>query len=837
MKPLGPPPSESLPSIETKKDEFGTVRVPSSLTFGSRSSSRGGDSSISSMDDIKNRPPVPVLPSAFGQGHVRNKSSLLSSQLNNDSSEDENTTSSRPLAPGARRMLGMKGTMGGSDVSAYAVDELDASDPDSDIPDELQNILAKQYEDDTLSYRPKAMSRSASPVDVPREVRGEEHSDNEPEPLDIPMFHLTDADDNHIDIDDMQSDGELDTKSSFDFTGEIQKLNESGGSDRRSFVEQLENAFRTPAKLDLRYDFGGSNNGMLSVEVPPLPPLPPLPKAAAADTSSSTIQTDMSNTSHSAPSGSSSQTSEMDSFPVSRLLDVKEPTLLPGSDSLGSNSDTDDLMLVDDSDSAELSRESINIAPASRPSDGQLNKAFKFGGMSKASSSPETTEIKKKESQPMTLSDIIPPPSHVRSVSNASSVSVGESVINSIIAQAAEMPSVRPRPRVNSDSSVQMPNVFTSLSSASGPSSMGGMQIQYRHSRHESGLSFTGFDSFDEVRRGFEFHDYRPAFYPPPVTNNRRSAHNRQESTFSFASISSYGHVLNPGVPDPFDYGLPSLRERPSSEDMTTSMSMSQSIDDTFSFIHRAPRRRVESDASSFYFDPQPQSQSFIRGHGRNESNMSVVSGPPVSLYNRSFAAHRRNDSSSSVSSMAHSYAMHGASGGRAAWARHRQDASVDSTNSGFSFAMRIGRPGLGDKMFETAGVPLTSISASPTDSAIDIDIESRMSDSRMGRTMMTMTENPSSFDSIMDTDQDQRTSIEIEDSLFDKTGNRSSVSSESVFGYDFSRFPEGGLVPPGNFRPISSFSISSVHSPAQEDDTMISVSGISSECYQRLTI
>ena len=55
----------------------------------------------------------------------------------------------------------------------------------------------------------------------------------------------------------------------FDFTGELQKLNESGASesDRRSFVEQLENAFRTLAKVDLCYDFGGH----LCVDVPPVP--------------------------------------------------------------------------------------------------------------------------------------------------------------------------------------------------------------------------------------------------------------------------------------------------------------------------------------------------------------------------------------------------------------------------------------------------------------------------------------------------------------------------------------------------------------------------------------
>ncbi|KAG1736674.1 uncharacterized protein EDB91DRAFT_1249984 [Suillus paluster] len=46
----------------------------------------------------------------------------------------------------------------------------------------------------------------------------------------------------------------------------IEKLNESGGSDRLSFIEQLENAFYTPAKIDLWYDFD------LQLSVPPVLP-------------------------------------------------------------------------------------------------------------------------------------------------------------------------------------------------------------------------------------------------------------------------------------------------------------------------------------------------------------------------------------------------------------------------------------------------------------------------------------------------------------------------------------------------------------------------------------
>lgn len=67
--------------------------------------------------------------------------------------------------------------------------------------------------------------------------------------------------------------------------------------------------------------------------------------------------------------------------------------------------------------------------------------------------------------------------------------------------------------------------------------------------------------------------------------------------------------------------------------------------------------------------------------------------------------------------------------------------------------------------MFDTShGAPLSAISASP---------ESTYNDPEVSRT---------SWDSIMD--NDRYTSV-VDDSLFDKTRSRNSVSSESVFGSD----------------------------------------------------
>ncbi|EEB90466.1 hypothetical protein MPER_11324 [Moniliophthora perniciosa FA553] len=154
------------------------------------------------------------------------------------------------------------------------------------------------------------------------------------------------------------------------------------------------------------------------------------------------------------------------------------------------------------------------LKSGSGPGDGgveevELNQAFKFGGA--PMSSPEPKKVEE-----LTLSDIIPPPSHVRNLSDSSSL-VDDSVLNSILAKATEVPQRQsvPRPRMNFDSSMKR-------------STRSNMQsvMQYRHSRHESGISFTGFDSFEEVRYRFEFHDYRPAFYPPPSTTfTRRGVH------------------------------------------------------------------------------------------------------------------------------------------------------------------------------------------------------------------------------------------------------------------------------------------------------------------------
>jgi hypothetical protein len=185
-------------------------------------------------------------------------------------------------------------------------------------------------------------------------------------------------------------------------------------------------------------------------------------------------------------------------------------------------------------------------------------------------------------SHPRTLSDIIPPPSHhSRNNSRSSCMSEDSSVLKSIFAQAtnvlpcaSDVAIPRPRPCIDSDSSSKrLPRQNYTLSQSADTS---------RGSNPEdSRISFAGFESFAEVRRGFEFGPDRPAFYPPPGAEPSRH-HNKHDSILSIASVSSYGSVIDHGNVDPFGYVHSS---RPTSDDM----SMSMSVDDTFSFIRRGP--------------------------------------------------------------------------------------------------------------------------------------------------------------------------------------------------------------------------------------------------------
>ncbi|KAF8339103.1 uncharacterized protein EI90DRAFT_3118188 [Cantharellus anzutake] len=102
------------------------------------------------------------------------------------------------------------------------------ADPDSDIPDELQVILSSSCStrslDDTLSIPQPPESPLSDHLSLPVTT-----SDSNSSPGSLPGPHMREDDTG---------------KKSFDFTGELNRLNQGGV--RLSFVEQLEEAFKTP---------------------------------------------------------------------------------------------------------------------------------------------------------------------------------------------------------------------------------------------------------------------------------------------------------------------------------------------------------------------------------------------------------------------------------------------------------------------------------------------------------------------------------------------------------------------------------------------------------------
>ena len=662
--------------------------------------------------------------------------------------------------------------------------DVNPEDPDSDIPQELQFILTNNEEHtDMLATKPDQLfvvifMFSLNPHVLIQGVSLEpplpppfiDTATLPAEPIPIfraQVFHAESASGDS----DVTSDE--DTKKSFDFTGEIRMLNESGASDRRSFVEQLENAFRTPARIDLRCGFPEN-----AIEIPPVPTVPIDTQVSLASTTglSATVDDFLTDDigvceSHDVILSDDEEYCRRLSYPVhSPSIDIVRER--PGNPLASSKN--------------------------SRPSDGQLNRSFKFGGSPMPSQCSHDSCGEEVSEAPLTLSDIIPPQSHhSRKNSQSSLVEEDSSILKSIMAQANPVLSVasevtvpRVRPRIESNNSVKgLVDKFSRNSTTMQTSDQG-----------LSRTSFAGFDSFDEVRHGFEFGPNRPVFYPP-VSFSRE--HNKHESIFSIASVSSFGSVINNGAPDPFGY---SRHSRPPSEDM--SISMSTSVDDTFSFMYQKRRSRVDSDASSFYFRPQPSLMGPARrGHRTHDSIVSAGCAPPVSLYNRSHHGHGhlRGDSSGSVSSVALSYALHGANGGRATWAKHsRNDPSIDSMISDYSF-MRLSRPGLGDKMLDSEfdhGAPLSAISASPNQS-----FDSGLYD-------QYRYQEHTAFDSIMDTRST------IRDSLMDDSSEKVS-NTDSMF-FENSRVSSEGY---SHFRPVSIISTDGSHHAPREDDTMISVS------------
>jgi len=667
----------------------------------------------------------------------------------------------------ARKDLGLAGTLGGSTSSRNPDLSLESDNPDSDIPNELQNILtgenAERFDDleDTISFPPAPLPHLPPSPGLPPEsplptpVMSPTRAVRSGGPVNSTQLIVEEGDDDD-DESDSSSLEENDTKRSFDFTGELKKLSSSAGSHRHSFVEQLESAFRTPAKYHLDR-FGPEE------DIPPVPVVPSFESRRPVSDEASDPH---------------------------MVTSTSVPPLLPSPEIVVS-------MEAKGTISYNLLQDQVEKPPAmSKPSYGQLDLNFKFGG--------PPLSAKPADASPLTLSDIIPSPAHARSLSLGSAQgddSTQQTTIPEAMSTASPDSSVRRQ--FNSDSSSTRSVHEDSRADA-----------YSSHSRASSQTSFRGFESFDEIRRGFEFVDNRPAFYPPPPFNNRRNQQLR-DSMMSIASVSSYGFVIDPGLKDPFDYGYES---RPTSGDMSTVMTMSTSVDDTFSFIRRGPhRKRVDSDSSSFYFRapgmshiPRP-----LKGHVRQDSGMSTASiAPPVSIYNRSFGVHRRIDSASSLSSVMPAHPSYGFSGGnRSSWAPgHKREMSADSVMSDMS--VRMSRPTLGDKMLDSRHdycLPLASIAASPPESEAS------------GRSYEHIRRR-GSFDSLVEKERHWRS----RDSIIDQGNTGSSANSESVFGRvgSLAAYSSPDQLQMNDIRPFSLISADGDSSdPKREDDTMISVS------------
>jgi len=412
--------------------------------------------------------------------------------------------------------LGLRGTMG-----CTSLPDVNPEDLDSDIPQELQFILTSNEEHtDTLPLTEPGwwfiiISAFRSNLHMlAQDIRLEPPSLTNTAILPAEPIPVFCAQVFHVDSGSGDSDttSNEDTGGSFDFTGEIRMLNESGASDQQNFVEQLENAFKTPARIDLRYSFPEN-----TIDIPPVPALP------------TDIQDPLTSS-----TGQSSTADDFltDDMGVSELHDV-----IPSYDEEYCRR----LSLSMDSPSVDIVRERpgnlLVSSKNSRPSDGQLNRSFRFGGSPMPSQSLDNDCSEGVSEGPLTLSDIIPPHSHhSHNNSQSSLVEEGSSVLKSIMAQAntvlpiaSKVAFPRAQPRVKSNNSIkELTNKFSRNSATSQVFNLG-----------QSHISYAGFDSFDRVRRGFEFGPNRPAFYPP-ISFSRE--HNKHDSIFSIASVSSYNH-------------------------------------------------------------------------------------------------------------------------------------------------------------------------------------------------------------------------------------------------------------------------------------------------------
>ena len=183
------------------------------------------------------------------------------------------------------------------------------------------------------------------------------------------------------------------------------------------------------------------------------------------------------------------------------------------------------------------------------------------------------------------------------------------------------------------------------------------------------------------------------------LPQGRRRQRRQDEAGVSIASMSSIGSVIETGIAGDYTNFFEAnfqnqTHERNSSVDKALSSQRSRDR------IGRSHHRRSSSVISVESI--QGELASAIAGMG-----------PPVSMHNarRSgyISRHRRGSSGTFGSGGGDSVSF-----GRSDWAAHKRASSIESNSSSTSL-VRLGRPGLGDRMFTLdGGVQLTSITGSP---------------------------------------------------------------------------------------------------------------------------
>ncbi|KAF8671541.1 hypothetical protein RHS04_08236 [Rhizoctonia solani] len=319
-----------------------------------------------------------------------------------------------------------------------------------------------------------------------------------------------------------------------------------------------------------------------------------------------------------------------------------------------------------------------------------------------------------------------------------------------------------------------------------------------------------------------------------PLQRSERDLHSSEDRTPTFAQASKTAaeHSNQYLQPDrSFDIGrLPDARVS-GTFDYETLMRELDEVSSAIEESVRAPepsanRRRLhrlstDSDRSSLFRGG--------RSHRRDEPTATFsFAAPPVSFHNRPYSKQivhsMENDHTGRLS-------LTGELPGR------------DGEDSD-----RFARPGLGDKMFQMGaelGLPLPSIMASPANSDGSAGQQagyedytgysyaperrlSYVSDRRNSYAPSIADQQRMSFmsyDSYLEVPGNgngRRSSIDA-DSLFERRGRPSSISSVSIFGDDNRRRRRSKVFNP-NFRPVSIISMQS--ETTGEDDTMVSMIG-----------